>query len=59
MQGELPFTQKLLMEDEYFNVTVQWVYRLNDIDIGDLWLSFLEITDILVQNIHICHSGNI
>ena len=36
------------MEDEYFNVTVQWVYRLNDTDLGDLWLSFLEVTDILV-----------
>lgn len=59
MQGELPFTQIRFMEDEYFNVAVQWVYRLNDIDIGDLWLSFLEITDILVQNIHICRSGNI
>ena len=27
-------------------------------DMGDFWLSFLELTDALVQNIHVCYTGN-
>ena len=31
------------------------MYESNETDIGDCWLSFLEMTDVLVQNIHACH----
>ena len=32
------------------------VYRKPDTDMGDFWVSFLEMTDALAQNLHACHT---
>ena len=32
------------------------VYRKPDRDMGDFWVSFLEMTDALAQNLHACHT---
>lgn len=34
------------------------VYKKPGTDMGDFWVSFLEMTDPLVQNIHACHVQN-
>ena len=42
-------------KDEDLIDLVSRVYQSNGTDMGDYWLSFLEMTDVLVQNIHACH----
>ena len=48
--------QNDLWEDDGVNGLVTSVYEKPGTDMGDFWLSFLEMTDPLVQNIHACHS---
>ena len=35
------------------------VYKTPSTDIGDFWLSFMEMSDILLQNVHACHVGDL
>ena len=44
--------------DRDLQEVVQSVYESNGTDIGDFWLTFLEMNDVLMQNIHACHSRN-
>ena len=37
---------------------VKSVYESNGTDMGDFWLTFLEMSDVLMQNIYACHSRN-
>ena len=37
---------------------VSFIYQQSDSDMSNFWLSFLEMTDILLQNVHACHVGN-
>ena len=48
-----------LMDDKDLCKIVEKVYLSNKTDMGDFWLSFLEATDILIQNIHACHTGHL
>ena len=41
-----------LEEDEGLNEIVRLVYKPTGTDMGDYWISFLEMTDLLIQNIH-------
>ena len=45
-------------DNEEFTNLVDQIYQSNSTDMGDFWLSFLEDTDVLFQNIHACHIGN-
>ena len=35
------------------------IYEPTGTDMGDFWISFLEMTDVLIQNIHACHVRNL
>ena len=37
---------------------VKSVYESNGTDMDEFWLTFLEMSDVLMQNIHACHSRN-
>ena len=47
-----------LEEDDELNELVEKVYGKTGTDMGDFWISFLEMSDPLTQNIHACHSQN-
>ena len=38
---------------------VRRIYEPTGTDMGDFWISFLEMTDVLIQNIHACHVRNL
>ena len=38
---------------------VNKVYKEAETDMGDFWLSFLEMTDPLVQNVDACHTRHL
>ena len=44
-----------LQGDESIGKLVDEMYRSPGTDIGDFWLTFLEMSDILLQNVHACH----
>ena len=44
-----------LEDDESIRGIVDEVYQKPGTDMGDYWLSFLEMVDILIQNVHACH----
>ena len=44
-----------LEKDDWIDNTVSSIYKSTGTDMGDFWISFLEMTDILAQNIHACH----
>ena len=47
-----------LENDENVKDLIKRVYEKPGTDMGDFWLSFLEMSDPLVQNIHACHAKN-
>ena len=57
-QDNLSAAHDYLERDKDLHDIVDRIYRSNGTDMGDFWLSFLEMTDILVQNIHACHVRN-
>ena len=44
-----------LEDDETIRRLVDEVYEKPGTDMGDYWLSFLEMSDVLIQNVHACH----
>lgn len=48
---------ELQNDDDMKNIIAK-VYQKPDTEMGDFWLSFLEMTDPLVQNIDACHAQN-
>ena len=47
-----------LENSEEITDLIQRVYQKMETDMGDFWISFLEMTDPLVQCIDACHSRN-
>ena len=45
--------------DENIQKLVNAVYERPNIDMDENWLSFMEMSDILLQNINACHVGNL
>ena len=37
---------------------VNGVYERADTDMGDYWMSFMEMSNIFLQNVDACHVGN-
>ena len=58
-QDKLRSAHNCLEEDEGLNEIVRLVYKPTGTDMGDYWISFLEMTDLLIQNIHACHVRNL
>ena len=54
-ENKLRSAHNCLVEDEGLNEIVHFVHEPTGTDMGDYWISFLEITDLLIQNIHACH----
>ena len=48
-----------LVDDEIILEHVQAVYETPGTDMGNFWLSFMEMSDILLQNVHACHVGDL
>ncbi|KAG1702407.1 Retrotransposable element SLACS protein [Nymphon striatum] len=46
----------VLSQLEEIKSVVKAVYQKPETDMGDYWLSFLEMTDPLAQNVHACHT---
>ena len=49
---------KNLEGDDDLKEMIRLVYEKSGTDIGHFWISFLEMSDPLVQNIDACHVGN-
>ena len=47
-----------LQDDNGIKQIISKVYEKPGTDMGDFWLSFLEMTDPLVQNMDACHARN-
>ena len=47
-----------LQEDDDIKELINKVYGKPGSDMGNIWLSFLEMADPLVQNINACHARN-
>ena len=58
-QDKLRSAHSSLEEDEGLNEIVRRIYEPTGTDMGDFWVSFLEMTDVLIQNIHACHVRNL
>ena len=58
-QDKLRLAHNSLEEDEGLNEIVGLVYEPTGTDMGDYWISFLEMTSFLIQDIHACHVGNL
>ena len=48
-----------LVDDEIILELVHAVYETPGTDMGNFWLSFMEMSDILLQNVHACHVGDL
>ena len=57
-QENLADAHRHLENDRDLQVIVKSVYESNGTDMGDFWLTFLEMSDVLMKNIHACHSRN-
>ena len=55
-QEVLANAYEVLEEMEEIRDIVSEVYTKPGTDMGDFWISFLEMTDALAQNIHACHT---
>ena len=44
-----------LQDDVYIEQIVDQIYQSPGTDIGDFWITFLEMSDVLLQNVHACH----
>ena len=58
-QGALDDAHSNLAEDNDMLGLVNKVYKEAGTDMGDFWLSFLEMTDPLVQNVDACHARHL
>jgi len=65
LRGALIETQDALHEahndpenDDDMKRLISRIYEKPDTDMGDFWISFLEMSDPLAQNIHACHAQN-
>ena len=47
-----------LQDDHDIKELINKVYEKPGTDMGDFWVSFLEMTDPLIQNIDVCHAQN-
>ena len=45
--------------DENIQKLVDTVYERANTDMGENWMSFMEISDILLQNVDACYVGNL
>ena len=45
--------------DEYVQKLVDAVYERSNTDMGEFWMSFMKISDILLQNVDACHVGKL
>lgn len=57
-QVDLERAHSDLEKDDYITHLIRQVYEMPGTDMGDFWLSFLEMSDPLVQNIDACHAQN-
>ena len=57
-QQELSAAHTALSQIEEVQSIVQAVYEKPETDMGDYWVSFLEMSDPLAQNVHACHTQN-
>ena len=48
-----------LENDESLKEVVLRVYENPGTDMGDYWVTFMEMSDVLLQNVHACHTCNI
>ena len=58
-QGALDDAHSNLAEDNDMLDLVNKVYNEAGTDMGDFWLSFMEMTDPLVQNVNACHARHL
>ena len=58
-QDKLRSAHNCLEEDKRVYEIVHLVYEPTGTDMGDYWISFLEMTDLLIQNIHACYVRNL
>ena len=58
-QGALDDAHSNVAEENNMLVLVNRVYKEAGTDMGDFWLSFLEMTDPLVQNVDACHARHL
>ena len=66
LRNALTETQEVLQEahihlenDDGIKNLINRVYEEPGTDMGDFWVSFIEMSDPLVQNIHACHARNV
>ena len=57
-QAALQEAHEVLEHDEELEGIIEMVYASPGTDMGDFWVSFLEMSDPLVQNIDACHTRN-
>ena len=57
-QPELAEAYHSLQTLDEIQKIVQEVYEKPGTDMGDYWISFLEMSEPLAQNIHACHTQN-
>ena len=48
-----------LVTDQNIQKLVDAVYERANTDMSQYWVSFMEISDILLQNVDACHVGNL
>ena len=48
-----------LQMDQNIQKLVGAVYERANTDVGEYWMSFMEMSDILLQNVDTCHVGNL
>jgi hypothetical protein len=57
-QEDLQKARSNLEDDDNIKELINQVYKEPDTDMGDFWVSFMEMLDPLVQNIDACHARN-
>ena len=57
-QPELSNAYQSLQSLDELQKIVEELYEKPGTDMGDYWLSFLDMSDLLAQNIHACHTQN-
>ena len=55
-QQQLSTAYQVLSQLDEIKTIVEAVYEKPGTDMGDYWISFLEMSDPLAQNIHACHT---
>ena len=58
-QHKLRSIHKFLEDDDALNEIVCLICEPTGTNMRNYWISFLEIRDFLIQNIHACHVGNL